>query len=205
MRPAPASTTRHRAFDRLTVALQVGHGGVALATIIAGTLLVIQLSTHIKFGLWNGWLGRGLLMTAAGHLLIMFTTPLWNGLGVRTQKGSARLWAWLGYLVPVASYWLPARNLRRLIDGTSPESHRLRTLVLVWGLARSLATPEIMAAIVYGLYRLDHHDDVTAFIALAYMLISVIAANLLSLVVLGRMHRYLLTTAIDESHARVFE
>ena len=120
------------------------------------------------------------------------------------QTKASRLWAWLGYVIPLAGYWFPAHNLRQLVDGAAPDATRLRTLILAWGIARNLASPLVVIIVVYGLYRLGPTSNVTAGIAAVYMLLSFIAANLLSLIMISQVRRYLDTGAVDERHAEVF-
>ncbi len=196
---------RHRALGAVTLALQTGHALVALATVAAGTIAILIMSpAHLRLGPLGQWVIGGVLATVTLHVLLMLATPAWAWLATRTQTRVSRLWAWLGYLIPVASYWLPARTLNELAEGKSPEAEALRKLVPAWGIMRGLTTPEVMAVIVYGLYRLDHKGDVTAYVALAYVILAAGGANLLSLVMLGQVRHYLVTTAIDERASEVF-
>ncbi len=198
---------RHRALDIVTVGLQIGHGLVALAAVTDGVVVLLALSpAHMRFAMTptGRWLSPGVLAIVALHIPLMLATPVWAWLAARTQTQVSRLWAWLGYLIPVASYWLPARTLTEMAAGAVTDAEPLRRLILAWGVSRTLATPEIMLAVVYGLYCVDRLGHVTAYIALAYMFISVIAANLLSLIVIGQMRRHLATHTIDERRAEVF-
>ncbi len=77
-------------------------------------------------------------------------------------------------------------------------------MILAWGIARNLASPLVVIIVVYGLYRLGPTSNVTAGIAAVYMLLSFIAANLLSLIMISQVRRYLDTGAVDERHAEVF-
>jgi len=200
-----AKTKRRWAFGAVSVALQIGHGLVAIATVAIGLLVLVQFSpARIALAHWSTWLGSSVAAIFGLHLLLMLATPLWHRLGARTQTRVSRLWAWLGYFIPLASYWLPARSLGELADGSAPETTTLRRLILAWGVTRSLAAPVVVIAVVYGLYRLGPTSNVTAGIAVTYTLLIVIAANLLSLLTVGRVYRHLTTTAIDERHAEVF-
>ena len=201
-----AKTKRRSAFGAVGTGLQIGHGLVAVATVGVGLLVVVQLSpAHRTLGRWDTTqLGMGVLAIFVLHILLMLTTPLWHWLAVRTQTKVSRLWAWLGYFIPLASYWLPARNLSQLIDGSTPETATLRTLVLAWGVTRSLAAPLVVAAIIYGLYKLGPTSNITAGLAVAYTLLIITAANLLSLLTIGRMQRHFATAAVDERHAEIF-
>lgn len=204
MSAAGTKTRRPWVFGAVTVVMQVGHSLVAIATLVIGLLILIQFTpARLMIDRQEPWFGFGVIGIALLHILLMLATPLWHWLAARTQTRVSRLWAWLGYFIPFASYWLPARNLRELV-GAAPEAARLRTLILAWGIARSLAAPVVMTAVVYGLYRLAPHSDITAFLAVAYVPLSLIAANLLSLFVTGQVSRHLATHVIDERHAEIF-
>lgn len=198
-------TPRQRTLGAVTVALQIGHGLVALTTLVIGLIgLLIMSPVHLRLGPLAWWATFAMLAAAALHVLLMLATPVWAWLAGRTQTRVSRLWIWLGYLIPLASYWLPARTLDQLAGGSSPAADTRRKLILGWGIARGLTTPEVLAAVIYGLYSLDHKGNVTAYIAVVYLILAGGGANLLSLIVLGQVRHHLATTAIDEHVSEVF-
>ena len=205
MSPASIKPRGRGAFGAVSVTLQIGHSLVTVATIALGLAILVQLSpARLPLVRWTGLAGTCALAILALHSLLMLATPLWHWLAARGQTRVSRLWAWLGYFIPLASYGLPARNLSRLIEGSAEDIAALKTLVLAWGVVRSLAAPLVVAGVVYGLYRLGPTSNVTAGMAVAYMVVIVATANVLSLLTVSRVHRRLATTEIDERHAAAF-
>ena len=197
-----ARTRRPWAFGAVSTALMIGHALVVTAALALGAVIAVARSPMgMPLGWWHRFFGISLIVVLCLHFILVLAAPLWSWLAARTQTRVSRLWAWLGYFIPAASLWLPAQTLRAL---AADADEHLRLLVLGWGLARGMAALIVAAPIVYGLYRLGPTSNVTAGLALAYMFLSVIAANLLSLLMIGRMRLYLATAAVDTRHAEVF-
>jgi len=64
-------------------------------------------------------------------------------------------WAWLGWLVPVVSYWLPARTILHLNMRLGVISTFRRLLVLTWWITRLLTCPTglLVSLFAFGIYR----------------------------------------------------
>lgn len=191
------------AFDAVSRGLMVGHALVVLA-IVVGVLLFVP--RHILPGLgWKHWDQPLVWWSVAGlHYLLMLVTPLWSWLAARTQTRVSRLWAWLGYFIPLASYWLPAQTLRGLINTARPQNARLRWQILQWIVARDLAGPfafvvAVMNLSTYNIERPEPFDFSAVYID---MVATGFAANLLSFMVIGGVHRSLTRTETDS--AKVF-
>ena len=198
-------TKRRWAFGMVSTALQIGHAVVAAGAVGAAMLVVLHFS-GMPWSLGR-WLLPARLAVAAVpclHVLLMLVMPVWSGMAARAKPGASRLWAWLGYLVPLAGYWMPAKILGGLVSGQTPEDARLRTLIRLWGVARGLAAPSAIIALILLLFTLDRAGKVTAGVFVVYMIVTLLAANGLSFVVVSRMQRYLATTAVDARQAEVF-
>ncbi len=200
-----AKTKRRWAFGAVSTGLQIGHATVAAATIGFGLLVLVQVSPA-RLDLSAG---RNIALVAviAGlclHGLLMLATPVWAWLAARTQTQVSRLWAWLGYLVPLASYWLPAQTLRGLVGSADTDGARLRTQILLWGVARGLAAPSAFVAVGYAVYKSGLTGLPAGWVVVGYMIVTIAAANLLSLLTIGQMHRHLAANAVEARHAEVF-
>ena len=206
MSPASVKPRRPWAFGAVSTGLMVGHGLVTVATAAFGLLVVVQFSVlRTDLTPWRSPLLAVVIIIPATHFVLMtLIMPLWSGLAARTQMGVSRLWAWLGYFIPLGGYWLPGQTLRALAAGTDADATQRRRLILAWTVARGLAAPSawLAAAVAISRTGLSSHDMGTAMVT--YWLVTLFAANLLSLLVIAQMRHHLATGATDARHAEVF-
>ncbi len=200
-----AKTEQRRAFGAVSTGLMVGHGLVAVSALAAGLLILIMESPiRLNLNHLTRPLEIAIFCLPGLHVLLMLITPLWSWLAARTQTRVSRLWAWLGYLIPLASYWLPAQTLRRLAEGADPEAARRKTLILAWGVARGLAAPSFFVGLVLVMAKMGLNNTLSGWTVIIYLIVIMFAANLLSLLVISQMGRYLNRAVVDERHAEVF-
>ena len=200
-----ARAKRRWAFDAVSTGLMAGHGIVLLAALGFGLLIWIEFTpVRLNLGRWRDLYADGMAATPGLHLLLMWIMPVWSWLAARTQTQVSRLWAWLGYLIPIAGFWLPVQTLRRLAHGADPEAARLRILIVAWGVARGVSTLSAFIAMMYVIYKSGLTQRAAAIPAVIYLVVTISAAHLLSLLVISGMRRYLASTAIDTRHAEIF-
>ncbi len=206
MSPASATPKRRRAFGAVGTGLMVGHAVVAVATIAFSVLAIVQFSAaRVDLGHWRLGLMVVVLAIPATHLVLMtLVMPVWSGLAARTQTGVSRLWAWLGYFIPVAGYWLPGQTLRALAAGADPEAPRRRALILAWTVARGVAAPSATIGVALAISRTTLPSHEQGMVMVTYWIIAYFAANLLSLLMIAQMRQHFATGAVEASHAEVF-
>jgi hypothetical protein len=203
---SPSSRPKRRwAFGAVSTALMTGHAVVVAGALGTGLIALIQSSPMRRdLHRLSQPLMIAVLCAPCLHLVLMLVTPLWSWLAARTRTRVSRLWAWLGYFIPLASYWLPAHTLNQLAEGADPEAPRRRTLILAWGIARGLAAPSFFVGFVALLMNLHLGSDKEGWAIIIYVLIVLVVSNLVALLTIAQMRRQLATGATDESHAEVF-
>ena len=201
---------RRRFFDGVSTALVIGHAVAAVGALAGGVLILVEESPlKVSLGMVTRPVEIGLYSLLALHALLMLAMPLWSGLAARGQAGVSRLWAWLGYFIPLASYWLPAQTLQRLAmprlaDGADAEAPRRRMLIVAWGVARGVASPSFFVALVLVMLKMGTDSGMSGWIVIIYIFVAIFAANFLSLLMISQMRRHLLAATVDERHAEVF-
>jgi hypothetical protein len=204
MRPQ-APSRRGGAFSLVSTVLQIGHALVAVPTIAFGLFVLVQLSpARHDVGRWEHPILVVVIGTVCLHIVLMLATAVWSWLAARGQKRVSALWAWLGYLIPVAGLWLPPQTLHGLVTAAGPDNGHLRGLVVAWGIARGLATPSVTLLVLFLLFGLRSEFPAQGGLIVGYWIIAIAADNLLSLVMIGQMRRHLAINAINERHAEVF-
>lgn len=192
-------------FGMVSTALQIGHSIIAVATLAIAGLVAIQLSPlRLNFGPAVSGIAWTIAAVPIVHFLLLVATAVWSGLAARGQTKVSKLWAWLGYFIPVTSYWLPILTLRGLVSTTTDAEIRLRRLILAWGLARGLSAPSALLLVFVACYQFGLPPGWAPPVIVSYIGVTVLAANLVSLFLIGRMRDYLATSAVTARHAEVF-
>jgi len=202
----PAKTSRRRgAFGLVGTGLQIGHALVAVSTTAFGLFVLVQLSPARRdVGRWEHAILAVVIGTVSLHIVLMLATAAWSWLAARGQRRVSSLWAWLGYFIPVAGLWLPAQTLHGLVTAAGPGNGRLGGLVVAWGIARGLATPSTSLLVILLLFGFRNELPAQGGLLVGYWIVTIAAANLLSLFMIGQVHHRLTAAAIDERHAEVF-
>ncbi len=141
---------RRDVFGVVCTALQVGYTVVAVAIVGVAALVAIEESpVRFDFGHWAQPVLWAIAAVPILHFLLLPATALWSGMAAHAQSRVSSLWAWLGYFIPVAGYWLPLRTLQGLVTGSDRPDVHLRALILAWGMARNLASPSVSILFTY--------------------------------------------------------
>ena len=154
--------------------------------------------------------GVPFLLGLAPYAITIPVLPAWTAAAAAARPtrphDGTRLWAWLGYLIPVISYVAPVLVLRTLAQEIAHSDHGLRVLALVFWLVRlitSVAGVFIMLVVAsVALHSPGPDDGAVAFFAVVAA--SLCAGSLLGARLVGRLSRAVIAHATGVEQAAMF-